>query len=314
MADNDSAAGGESLRWQFSDRVLIVQFLVMIFLCINFLLIVTIFSKVYFYTTMRYILFAVTLLSDSLILLMSDSLLILSYFGFTMQIGLCVIIYIILVLFTFVTPVTLTAMTVERYVAICMPLRHGELCSTHSTLHCILIIHGLSSVPIIVILSVFFASAPQSLFTQYSICSMDKFVFLRWQDNVKLGVYQCYFLIMSATIIFAYIEIMKVAKDASREDKKSTWKGLRTVLLHGFQLLLCLIQLWCPFIETAVLRINFRLFIDVRYFNYIMFFLSPRCLSPLIYGLRDEKFVLALKHNVPFGFHCVKNNVQISFV
>ncbi|KAI9547878.1 hypothetical protein NQZ68_012895 [Dissostichus eleginoides] len=78
------------------------------------------------------------------------------------------------------------AMTLERYVAICMPLRHGELCSTRSAMHCILIIHGLSAVP------------------------------------------------------------LKVAKAASGENKKSTWKGLRTVILHAFQLLLCLIQLWGP--------------------------------------------------------------------
>ncbi|KAG7243103.1 hypothetical protein INR49_016478 [Caranx melampygus] len=33
------------------------------------------------------------------------------------------------------TPVTLAAMTLERYVAICMPLRHGELCSTRNTIN-----------------------------------------------------------------------------------------------------------------------------------------------------------------------------------
>ncbi|XP_018520754.1 odorant receptor 131-2-like [Lates calcarifer] len=314
MADNNSLVGGESLQKQVSERVIIVQLLVLIFLFINLLLIVTFFSKAYFYTTMRYILFVVTLLSDSLILIMSDILLILNYFRFTMQIGLCVMVYIFLVLYTFVTPVTLTAMTLERYVAICMPLRHGELCTTHSTLHCVLIIHGLSSVPVTVILSMFFASAPHSLYAQYRICSMDLFVPLRWQDHFKLVVYQCYFLVMSVTIIFSYTEIMKVAKAASGENKKSTKKGLLTVLLHGFQLLLCFIQLWCPFIETALLLIDFKLFDYVRYFNYIMFYLAPKCLSPLIYGLRDEKFFLALKHSAFFGLYYVKSNVQVSFV
>ena len=96
---------------------------------------------------------------------------------------------------------------------------------------------------------------------------------------------------------------MKVAKAASGENKKSTWKGLRTVVLHAFQLLLCLIQLWCPFIEAAVLQIDFMLYINVRYFTYITFYLAPRCLSPLIYGLRDDKFFLALKYYALCGLY-----------
>ncbi|XP_039987363.1 odorant receptor 131-2-like [Xiphias gladius] len=303
MADNDSVAGDGSLRRQINEQVIIVQLLVLIFLCINLLLIVTFFSKVFFYTTMRYILFAVTLLSDSLILFVSDILLILSYFHFTMQFGLCVIIYILLALCTFVTPVTLTAMTLERYVAICMPLRHAELCSTRSTLHCILIIHGLSSVPCIVVLSIFFASATHSFYTQDRVCSVEIFIFHTWQGHLRSAMSQFYFLIMCIAIVFSYVKIMKVAKAASGDNKKSTWKGLRTVVLHGFQLLLCLIQLWCPVIEAAVLQMNVMLFINVRYFNYIMFYLSPRCLSPLIYGLRDEMFFHALKSYALCGLY-----------
>ncbi|XP_035535509.1 odorant receptor 131-2-like [Morone saxatilis] len=209
MADNNSSVGGEVSPRQINEKIIIVQILVMIFLCINFLLIVTFFRKDCFYTTARYILFAVTLLSDSFILLMSNILLILAHFEFTIQVWLCIIISVVVLLYVIVTPVTLTAMTLERYVAICMPLQHAELCST--------------------------------------------------------------------------------------------WKGLKTVILHGFQLLLCLIQLWCPLIEAAVFQIDLILFINVRYFNYIMFSLTPRCLSPLIYGLRDETFFHALKNYFLFG-------------
>ena len=100
-----------------------------------------------------------------------------------------------------------------------------------------------------------------------------------------------------------HIKMMKVAKTASGVNKASTWKGLRTVTLHAFQLFLCLFQLWCPLIEATVLQIDFMLFINVRYFNYIFFYISPRCLSPLIYGLRDDKFFLALKYYALCGFY-----------
>ncbi|XP_039987365.1 odorant receptor 131-2-like [Xiphias gladius] len=301
MADNNSLVGGDLSRRQINDRVIIVQILVMIFLCINFLLIVTFFKKECFYTSARYILFAVTLLSDSLLLFMSDFLLIMTSFQFTLQVWLCVVISVVVLLYLTVTPVTLTAMTLERYVAICMPLRHAELCSTRSSLHCVLIIHGLSSVPCIVVLSSFFVSASLSFYKQYQLCSVEIFIFYIWQHHLRSALYQFQFLIMCIIIVFCYFKIMKVAKAASGEDEKSTRKGLRTVVLHGFQLLLCLIQLWCPFIEGAVLQTDFILFIQVRYFNYIMFYLAPRCLSPLIYGLRDETFFQALKNNVFFG-------------
>ncbi|KAM9359572.1 odorant receptor 131-2-like [Symphorus nematophorus] len=307
MADNNSLVAGEVSLQQVNEQVIIVQVLVMIFLCINFLLIMTFFQKECFYKSARYLLFAVTLLSDSLILFMSDILLILTHFECTLEVWLCIIISVVVFLYVMVTPVTLTAMTLERYVAICMPLRHAELCSTRSTMHCILIIHGLSSVPCIVILSTFFASASFSLYKQYKLCSVEMFILYRWQAHLRSAISQFYFLIMCTIIVFSYVKIMKVAKAASGENEKSMWKGLRTVILHAFQLLLCLIQLWCPFIENVVLQINVRLFINVRYINYVLFSLAPRCLSPLIYGLRDDIFFQALKNYASFGLY--KRNI-----
>ncbi|XP_053279177.1 odorant receptor 131-2-like [Pleuronectes platessa] len=278
-----------------NDKFMLIQVFVVLFLCINLLLITTFFTKEVFYTTMRYVLFAVTLMSDCLLLFLTNILLLLTYYRYTIQMWLCLIIYIISSLYMFVTPVTLTAMTLERYVAISLPLRHAELCSPRSTLHGILIIHSLSSLPCIVFLSIFFASASYGSNTQGRTCSVEIFIIHRWQGHLRSAISQFYFLIMCITIVFSYVKIMRVAKAASGEDKKSTWRGLRTVGLHALQLLLCLIQLWCPFIESAVLQINLMLFINVRFFNYITFILAPRCLSPLIYGLRDEMFFNALK-------------------
>uniref|UniRef100_A0A665WJ83 G-protein coupled receptors family 1 profile domain-containing protein n=1 Tax=Echeneis naucrates TaxID=173247 RepID=A0A665WJ83_ECHNA len=269
MANNSSVVTGPSIR-SANYRLILVQIFVSLFLCINILLMVTFFMKEFFYTTMRYILFANTLLSDCLILVITNYLLIMSYYNLTMKMWLCLIWYLFSSVYTLVTPLTLTAMTLERYVAICIPLRHAELCSTHSTMHSILIIHGLSAVPCTVVL---------------------------------IFINQFYFLLMCIIIILSYVKIMKVAKAASGEDKQSSRKGLRTVALHGFQLLLCLMQMWCPFIENAILQINFMLYINVRYFNYITFILAPRCLSPLIYGLRDEKFFHVLKHYALCGLH-----------
>uniref|UniRef100_A0A672Y7H5 Odorant receptor 131-2-like n=1 Tax=Sphaeramia orbicularis TaxID=375764 RepID=A0A672Y7H5_9TELE len=282
----------------------IVQMLVTVFICINVLLIITFFKKDCFRTTARYILFALILLADSFLLLMSDVLFMLSYYVITIHVWLCSIITTVILLYNFITPVTLTAMTLERYVAICMPLHHGELCSTRRTMHCVLIIHSISSIPCVVVMFTFFASVFDSFHKKHRLCSVEIFILHTWQSHLRSAICQFYFLIMCIIIVFCYIKIMKVAKAASGEDKKSTHKGLRTVVLHAFQLLLCLIQLWCPFIEAAVFQIDFTLFVNVRYFTYIIFSLAPRCLSHLVYGLRDEAFFHALKNVFSF---CIKN-------
>uniref|UniRef100_A0A3P9BT78 G-protein coupled receptors family 1 profile domain-containing protein n=1 Tax=Maylandia zebra TaxID=106582 RepID=A0A3P9BT78_9CICH len=292
MADNNSV--NNVFLQRPNDRMIIVQILVIIFLCINMLLILTFIKKNRF---THLILSHICMLH--LIFYNITILVILTYFHFAVQVWLCIIITIFALLHTIVTPVTLTAMTLERYVAICMPLCHGQLCSTRSTMYCILIIHVLSSGPCIIIPSMFFASASLNFYRKYVICTVELFILYRWQDHVRSAVYQCYFLIMGITIAYSYVQIMKVAKAASGEKKKLTHKGLKTVILHAFQLLLCLIQLWCPFIETAVLQIDVRLFKNVRYSNYIVFNIAPRCLSPLIYGLRDKNFFLVLKNFMP---------------
>ena len=125
MIENNTTAASNastSLQKAINVNVMVVQVLIGIFLSINFLLILTFFRREIFYTNARYILFAHTLLADSLYLILTDILLNLIYFRITMPAWLCLIICTVLLLLTFVTPLTLTAMSLERYVAICMPL------------------------------------------------------------------------------------------------------------------------------------------------------------------------------------------------
>lgn len=275
-----------------------VQIMVSIFLGVNMLLIFTFFSRAYFYTNTRYMLFATTLLSDCLLLMLTSMLFFINSFRVGMPFSVCLIIFILSTVYTFVTPVTLTAMTLERYVAICKPLRHAQVCSQHRALWCIFLIHGISSVPCVFFIMFFFALATEKVFQRMYVCNVDIFTSQALQSDMRLGVNQTYFIIMCLIILFCYAKIMKVAKAASGETKKSSSKGLKTVILHSFQLLLCLTQMWCPFIETAVFKVYPEAFLAVRFSAFVLFYLLPKCLSPLIYGLRDDKFVIALKYKV----------------
>ncbi|RVE65071.1 hypothetical protein OJAV_G00131810 [Oryzias javanicus] len=143
-----------------------------------------------------------------------------------MQIWMCCIVYTILSVYALVTPITLTAMTLERYVAICMPLRHAELCSMRGAVKLILIIHSISSVPCTVNLSIFSATVSSDLYTNSKLCYREMFVLFPWQGHLSSAMDQFYFLIMLSVIVFSYVQIMKAAKAASGENKKSTWKDV----------------------------------------------------------------------------------------
>ncbi|XP_010865880.2 odorant receptor 131-2-like [Esox lucius] len=304
MAVTNATGGGSGSSLQLAvDRILIVQVMNAIFITIICLLIFTFFKKDTFKYKTRYIFFAHTLLTDCLFLIMTNNLLLLTYFKVTMPAVACVVFCVLMSELTFVTPLTLTAMSLERYVAICMPLRHGELSTRRRSIHCIFLIHSISAIQPMINVSIFFASVPLSFYKQHKLCSAEILIAHNWQRHLRSAINQLYFLIMVITIVFTYVKIMAVAKEASSDRKKYSSKGRTTVILHAVQLFLCLIQLWCPFTEAAILPIDLQLYIDVKFFDYIVFILAPRCLSPLVYGLRDESFFLALRHYVFCGWN-----------
>uniref|UniRef100_A0A8C7Q262 G-protein coupled receptors family 1 profile domain-containing protein n=1 Tax=Oncorhynchus mykiss TaxID=8022 RepID=A0A8C7Q262_ONCMY len=205
--------------------------------------------------------------------ILANILLLLSFFAVPMPVAVCIIIRVFMSVLTFATPLTLTAMSLERYVAICMPLRHGELSTVRRAIHCILLIHSISAIQSIIMVSIFLASVPLDFYTLDKQCSVEMLVVHRWQGHIRSAVSQFYFLVMSITIVFTYARIIAVAKEASSDSMKSSSKSHKMGILHSIQLFLCLIQI---------------IFISVRYFDYIVFILDPQCLSPLVYGLMSR--------------------------
>lgn len=280
------------------EKVIIVFILSTFFLYVNGLLIFTFFKKDYFRTKMRYIFFAHAMFCDCVFLFLAFFFLILIFFNVTMPVGICLILCYMMDIMTFTSPLSLTAMSLERYVAICMPLRHSEISTVRRAFHCIIIIHAISSIEPITMIVIFIVSVPHHIYTSNAICQIEVFIIHTWQQHLRVVMTNMYFLVMFCVILFSYGKITQAAKRASSTNGKSAARGLKTVTLHGLQLLLSLIQLWCPFVEQALFNVDIYVYMEVRYFDYIVFMLSPRCLCPLVYGLRDEKFFMALKHYV----------------
>lgn len=283
-------------------KPLLVQVVVGILLYVNGLMIFTFLKKEAFRDT-RYILFAQTFVFiDSTVMLMADLSLMLIFFQYPVHMIPCCMICTLMALLSLCTPLTLVAMCLERYVAICFPLRHASISTPRNTFVGLLIIWGVSFVLPLFTLIVCFAYLPPGVMLSYVVCSVEVMLQVKWLADMRAATLLLFFVMMLCIVVAIYIKIMIEARSASSENKKSTNKGLKTVLLHGIQLLLCMTQLITPYIEMPLWKLDVMVFLDVRYSNFILFVILPRCLSPLVYGLRDEKFYNALRYYAFCGF------------
>ncbi|XP_036393640.1 odorant receptor 131-2-like [Megalops cyprinoides] len=297
MVQNSSS---EELILRTADHVTVtlkmatVQLLVWLFIYIDGLMLTAFFSKQAFRGNMRYVLFAHTLLVDSIFLLLSDLAVLLSYFYVLPPVGLCIPLCMVMEIVTNCTPLTITAMCLERYVAICMPLRHAEISTPSRTVVVIIIISAFSSLNPFIDLFILIATAPVGYFSEPSFCHYEIMMLTKWHRLMRAFNYQVDFAVIAVIILFCYVKIMLAAKAASGDNKESASKGRRTLLLHSLQLFLCMIDILCPYIETYVLENSPQNYLTIRFFNYTVFTIISRALSPLIYGLRDQKFFIVL--------------------
>ncbi|XP_048860809.1 odorant receptor 131-2-like [Brienomyrus brachyistius] len=282
-------------------NVIIIQVLVGIFLYINSLMILTFFMKEAFRTDTRYILFVHMLFVDSFLMMATNLTLLLLYYRLVIPYEACIVLNLVMIWLQFCTPLTLVAMCLERYVAVCKPLRHAAISTPRIRVVGLLLIWGLGCVPALVILLSFAALVSAERLTMRVLCSVDALIVIEWQRYLQIAVFKFYFLVMSVVIAFTYIKVAAAARSASGENRKSSTKGTRTVALHAIQLLLCLMQLLTPFVEMAALQISVVVYNQIRVVNFVVFMIAPRCLSPLIYGLRDQKFFQTLRNYAVFG-------------
>ncbi|XP_060799454.1 odorant receptor 131-2-like [Neoarius graeffei] len=303
-ANSNSSNNLFNFSRSLNEKILLLQILVGVFLYINCLMIYTFFKKEVFREETRYILFVQTLFADSVLMLLSDLLFVGAYFQYAMHIIPCSIICTVSVFLTCCTPLTLVAMCLERYVAICMPLRHAVISTGRTRLYGIFIIWTISSIIPLFNFIGYCTVVSSAAQYSYAVCTMEQMIREAWQAHGRAIIFIILFLCLIIIIVFTYIKIMIAARAASSEKKKSTSKSLRTVLLHAFQLLLCIMHFLNPYIEMAYWRFEESILQNIKYSMFITFVIAPRCLSPLIYGLRDEFFFNALRYYAMCGTDC----------
>nr|XP_046266951.1 odorant receptor 131-2-like [Scatophagus argus] len=261
-----------------------------VFLFINLTMLFTLRSKPVFRETSRYVLLFNLLFADTTQMALSQLLYILSVCKITLTYPVCGLLVMLANLTSEISPLTLVLMSLERYVAVCYPLRHATIVTIRNTGLAVLLVWAFSSLNILirVVLLLDFPFSELESLQMKDFCNT-LVMFLGTVSDFYDKAYTG-FLFVSAgvAVTSSYIGVMVAARSAST-DKASAQKARNTLLLHVVQLGLSLSSTIHNPMLIAVSRAVTRLvLVRIQNVLYVCFILLPRCLSALIYGLRDQ--------------------------
>ncbi|XP_023198471.1 olfactory receptor 52A1-like isoform X2 [Xiphophorus maculatus] len=199
------------------------------------------------------------------------------------------------------SPINLAVMSLERFVAICFPLRHAAIATSRVTRGAIAVMWTVASLDSFTQLCLFFSLGNRSL-TAQQVCRK-KTVF---QLQVYVIVNQVFtvanFVLVTVIIIYTYIATMVAVKCGSSCAHRAK-VAHQTVILHALQLCLYLISTLFNMINSSDL---FNLDPGVAlYVNHLLFLgliIFPKFLSSLLYGLKDQTFKHVFKYYFTFGY------------
>ncbi|XP_072230570.1 odorant receptor 131-2-like [Leuresthes tenuis] len=303
----------DDLVYQGLVRIIIISTLStvpsFVFLFINGTMLYILRSKPVFRDTCRYILLYNLLLADTVQLAQSQLQFLLSVCRVKLAYSLCIVLSMLANLTTGISPLTLVVMPLERYVAVCYPLRHASIITARNTTVTIIAIWTVSSLNNLtrVLLFLKFPFENTESMQMKDLCSNIAIILGSLTDEYDKA-YTCVLFVSAAVAATSsYIGVIIAARSAST-DKVLARKACNTLLLHLVQLGLSLSSTIYTPLLIALSRILKRMvFLWVQNVFYVCFIILPRCLSPLIYGLRDQTIRPVLVYHL-----CCRLKVNIS--
>ncbi|XP_071361893.1 odorant receptor 131-2-like [Trachinotus anak] len=261
-----------------------------VFLFINGTMLFVLRSKPVFCETSRYILLYNLLFADTVVLAHSQLMYLIAAFRIRLTYPVCGVLVMLVSLTTMISPLTLVVMSLERYVAVCYPLRHAAIITIRNTGIAIIVVWAFSSLNILiqVLLLVNFPFEELDSLQMKDFCGRERLLLDPLSDLYDRA--STYFLFVSAgmTVTCSYIGVMVAARSAST-DKASAQKAHNTLLLHLVQLGLSLSSTIHNPLLIAISKVLDRIMIvRIHVVLYICIIIFPRCLSALIYGIRDQ--------------------------
>lgn len=241
-------------------------------------------------------------------LFLSTLLHIINHAFYSINASFCFIMLIIAILTTHNTPLNLASMAVERYISICMPLRYGQLCTIKRTYFLIGLIWVVSLVFILSDISILLATEPLQFFHSQLLC-LREHVFRSAYGLKKRDVSHIICLLLVWLMLFyTYLKIIFAAKRATTD----TTKAKNTIVLHGFQLLLCMLNYVRPMLEQGLLHLLPTQGLAIRFVCYVIVHILPRFVSPIVYGLRDQTFRKYIRRYMTCSMNSSSNELPVS--
>jgi len=271
-----------------------------VFLFINGTMLFTLRSKAVFCETSRYMLLFNLLFADTVQMALSQLLYIMAVCRITLTYPLCGALTSLANLTTVISPLTLVLMSLERYVAVCYPLRHATIVTMRNTAVAIVLAWAFSSLHIVirVFLMLEFPFEDMPNLQMKDFCSYVAMLLGSTSDQYDKS-FTCFLFVSAGLVVIStYIRVIIAARAAST-DKAIAHKARKTLLLHLFQLGLSLSSTIYHPLLIALSRILTRIvFMRIQNVLYVCIFIFPRCLSSLIYGIRDQSIRPVLVYNL----------------
>ncbi|XP_071396989.1 odorant receptor 131-2-like [Centroberyx affinis] len=209
----------------------------------------------------RYILFIHLVINDMILLTFFCLLHVISYILYTISVSFCIMLLLCAVFATVNMPINLALMAIECYIAICIP--------------------ALSILPDVFVL---LATEPLEFFHSKVFQSPHLI-------KKKEFTYIVFLVLVWLTLFYTYFRILFAAKAAAADAKKAK----NTVLLHGFQLVLCMLTYVVPLMIKGLTLLFPEGSLVIRFTLSVFIQILPRLISPIVYGLRDNTFRKYLK-------------------
>ncbi|XP_058636269.1 odorant receptor 131-2-like [Onychostoma macrolepis] len=273
---------------------------------INGTFVLVFFKNTIFCSDPRYILYIHLVINDIIMLSISVFLQVAAYVFRNVNVSVCSLVLLFAVIVTKNNPLNLACMAIERYISICKPLHHPQICTVRRTYILIWFIWTLSAVPAFSDIFITLSTQPASFFSTVFLCH-GLFIYNTWQHTVKDTVSNVVYLsFVWVTLIVTYFKVLSAANAASA-DRVSARKARNTILLHGGQLLLCMMSYVTALVDSALVDLFPQSRSTILFILYLLSNVLPRLLSPLIYGLRDKQFSKRIK----VYFYCKQVSTQI---